>query len=282
MSRLEGSDNPRRGVPLWPQGAILLAFALCVLLVSLLSRHHSKPPARAPAVPIVTRPLKPSEAAAVLGAKPAPPPESQWHPPHVVKVWLTSYRGRTYRVTQIPRCAHVETVIAYNPRGETLRQAKARLGGMAASTGSFHNPRSMALADFLQSGGRIVSPARTGRPFVAIDRAGGIRISGDYSVVKGKPEASALALGQRLVPLMTDGFSKAFMNRVTDRMAVGLNRNFIFIVQGKTSIWRLSEYLRKQLPVTSAINCDGGHVVRGKGPVHLVFRWRRVSDRTPK
>lgn len=173
----------------------------------------------------------------------------------------------------------METLITYDPRGETLREAMKRLGGVAASTGSFHNPKSMVLADFLQRKGTIMCPARTGRCFVAVDHNGALDISGDYKAVKGDAKFSAIALGQRLVPLMQDKFSLAFMNQVTDRMAVGLNKNFIFIVQGKTSIWRLSEFMQTELPVSTAINCDGGHVVRGKGPVHLVFRWRQEQQR---
>jgi hypothetical protein len=84
-----------------------------------------------------------------------------------------------------------------------------------------------------------------------------------------------MALGQRLIPLQRDGFSLAFMNRVTDRMAIGVNDYFIFIVQGKSSIWRLADFMRRKLPCKTAINSDGGHVVRGKAPVHIVFRWKQ-------
>ncbi len=276
-TRPKNSANHRRVLAM--SGIIILVAGVLILAADIWMSRQAKvetPDGDRPTAPKpFSRLLKPAEAAAVLGAEPPAPKQTSWHPPHVVKVWLTNYRGHTYRITQIPRCEHVETVIAYNPSGETLQQAKKRLGGMAASTGSFHNPKSMALADFLQSKGSIVSPARTGRAFVAIDKHGGVDISGDYEKVKADPGASAIALGQRLVPLARDGFTVAFMNRITDRMAVGLNTNYIFIVQSKTSIWRLSEFLRTQLPVTTAINCDGGHVVRGKGPVHLVFRWRK-------
>ena len=172
----------------------------------------------------------------------------------------------------------MEALISYNPQGETIREAKNCLGGIAASTGSFHNPKSMVLADFLQRKGTIMCPARTGRCFVAVDGIGALSISGDYNTIKGDPKFSAIALGQRLVPLMQDGFSTAFMNKVTDRMAVGLNKSFIFIVQGKSSVWRLSQFMQTKLPITTAINCDGGHVVRGKGPVHIVFRWKKFGD----
>ena len=39
------------------------------------------------------------------------------HPRHMVKVWLTTYRGRTFRVIQLPRCEHMEAVLAYNALG---------------------------------------------------------------------------------------------------------------------------------------------------------------------
>lgn len=254
-------------------GALSVLLLLTAALCWLSAAKPEKKPVRRVQRPVI-RSLTPPEAAAVLGGRKAPDPQPDWHPPHVVKVWLTTYRGATYRVTQLPRCRHLETLISYDPRGQTLKQAKARLGGIAASTGSFHNPQSMALADFLQQKGAIMCPARTGRCFVAVDRSGALGISGDYEAVKHDPRYSAIALGQRLVPLMRDGFTLGFMNRVTDRMAVGLNTNFIFIVQGRSSIWRLSEFMSTQLPVTSAINCDGGHVVRGRGPVHIVFRWK--------
>lgn len=266
-----------------PYRVLALAAVVVILGLALAGTIHwaargvDKPP-----VPnvnkVLTRKLLPSETAAVLGASETPKRKGRWHPPHIVKVWLTTFRGRTYRVIQLPRCEHLETLISYNPRGETLREAKNRLGGIAASTGSFHNPKSMALADFLQRKGSIMCPATTGRCFVAVDGDGAMRISGDYNAVRGDPMSSAIALGQRLVPLMRDGFSVAFMNKVTDRMAIGLNRNFIFIVQGKSSIWRLSQFLETQLPIRTAINCDGGHVVRGKGPAHLVFRWKNNGN----
>jgi hypothetical protein len=258
--------------------AALVAVLLSATAIYRLSQARRDKPQPHDALRPMTRSLLPSEATAILGGKGVPGPTPEWHPPHVLKVWLTTFRGQTYRVTQLPRCEHLETLISYDPRGQTLRQAQARLGGIAASTGSFHHPESMVLADFMQQKGAIMCPARTGRCFVAVDRTGAVSISGDYETIKGDPRYSAIALGQRLVPLMRDGFSLAFMNKVTDRMAVGLNQNFIFIVQGKSSIWRLSEFMATELPVSSAINCDGGHVVRGKGPVHIVFRWRRQSN----
>lgn len=107
-----------------------------------------------------------------------------------------------------------------------------------------------------------------------MDGIDALSISGDYDMAKGDPWFRAIALGQRLVPMMQDGFLTAFTNKITDRMAIGLNRNFIFIVQGE--VQHLSAVLvhADQLPVSTAINCDGGHVVHGKGPVHLVFRWQ--------
>lgn len=207
-------------------------------------------------------------------AKTALPERHTWHPPHVAKVWMATHKGRTFRITQLPRCEHLETVIAYNPRGETLRQARSRLDGAAACTGSFHHPKTFALADFLQLRGCVFAAPKTGRWFLAARDDGKLAISQDYAKVAGKPDTSALALGQLLVPLMKDGFSTAFMNKVTDRMAIGLNGNFIFIVQGKSDIWSLAHFMQSELPCRIAINSDGGHVVRGKAPVHVVFRWK--------
>lgn len=197
-----------------------------------------------------------------------------WHPPHVVKVWTTSHKGRIFRVTQLPRCEHLEMKIAYTPQGETVKQAQRRLGGVAAMSGSFHHPQTYSLADFLQRNGSVLSAARTGRHYLAANTDGSLSISGDYTSIKGKPDISALALGQRLVPLRRDGFSLAFMNKVTDRMAVGMNNNFLFIVQGKSDIWKLAHFMEHKLPVNVAVNSDGGHVVRGVAPVHVVFRWK--------
>jgi len=70
------------------------------------------------------------------------------------------------------------------------------------------------------------------------------------------------------------------MNRVTDRMALGLSHDYIFIVQGKSDIWRLADFMQEKLPCDVAVNSDGGHVVRGRAPVHIVFRWRETPAET--
>jgi len=260
---------------------VLWASTLLILLTCILVAASSGPGA----APKKAAPDRTRSAAPTRGAQPALektlvyPYEVEspagTHPKHVVKVWLTTYRGRTFRVTQLPRCEHLEAVIAYNPKGETLQQAKQRLGGVAASTGSFHNPKTMGLVDFLQEKGNVISGASTGRWFLAVLENGDLNISDNYLLLKGKSGVSAIALGQRLVPLRQDGFSKAFMNAVTDRMALGLSTDYIFIVQGKSDIWRLADFMEKKLPVKIALNADGGHVVRGRAPVHIVFRWRQ-------
>ncbi|MGC8862973.1 MAG: hypothetical protein ACP5R5_09405 [Armatimonadota bacterium] len=235
------------------------------------------PPLSEPPRP-VHKVLSWEQTGALFGNKSPKIAASRWHPPHMVKVWMARHKGRTFRVIQLPRCEHLETVITYDPSGETLARAKRRIGGVAALTGSYHHPQTMALADFLQRDGCVLAAARTGRCLVAIDQNGTLDISPEYSGIKGASGVSALALGQRLVPFVPDGFSTAFMNRVTDRMAIGVNKNFIFIVQGKSDIWRLAHFFRTKLPVRTAINSDGGHVVRGKAPVHIVFRWRKVAS----
>lgn len=255
-------------------GAVTSALSLALAACLLAPTADAVEPTRSQAGQATSQILKPAEAAAAIGAPKQVASANAWHPPHRVKVWLTTHKGRTFRVTQLPRCEHVETLITHNPRGETLAGAKNRAGGFAACTGSFHHPRSMALADFVQKEGSILSAARTGRSFVAVQENGVMDISCDYALFKGKPGVSALALGQRLIPLQRDGFSVAFMNRVTDRMAIGVNDHFIFIVQGKSDIWRLAHFMKNKLPCKTAVNSDGGHVVRGKAPVHLVFRWK--------
>lgn len=187
--------------------------------------------------------------------------------------------GRTFRVIQLPRCEHMEAVIAHNPRGETKEEAKLRLGGAAVCTGAFHHPGSMTLADFLQIDGNIVAHARTGRPFLAISKSGELEIADDYMRVKWDPHYDVITLGQRLVPLRRDGFSLRFMNRVTDRMALGLTDTNIYIVAGRSDIWRLAHFMRNYLHCDQAINADGGHVVRGRSPVHIVFRWREAPPK---
>ena len=202
------------------------------------------------------------------------PVKRPWHPPHVIKSWTNRHKGKTFRVVQLPRCKHLETLITYNPYGETFKQAKRRTMGAAVMSGSFHNSQSYALADFLQRDGRVLSPAKTGRYFLAILPDGSIDLTNDYSKYKHKKATSAMAMGQRLVPLMRDGFSLTFMNEQTDRMAIAVNKNFIFIIQGHSDIWRLSDFIEKKLPVKIAVNSDGGHVIRGKAPIHVVFRWK--------
>ncbi len=219
------------------------------------------------------RPLPPPKVA--LYRSEAEPP-SKHHPKHVIKVWLTTYKGRTFRITQLPRCEHMEAVIAHEPSGETMQQAKKRFGGVAAMTGSFHDPRTMVLVDYLQRKGRVSSDVTTGRWFLAITWGQVSDISDNYMLVRGKSGVSVIALGQRLVPLHRDHFSLQFMNKVTDRMALGLSRNYIFIVQGKSDIWRLAHFMQHKLPVKVALNSDGGHTVYGKAPVHIVFRWRSM------
>ncbi len=200
--------------------------------------------------------------------------KENYSPPNILKVWLTDYKGRTYRVVQLPRSPSIETIITYHPQGETLEQAKTRMGGCAVMTGSFHHPRSMALADFLQRDGRVLSALKTKRPYLAIYPDGRLAIATDYTLIRRVPGVSALALGQSLVPLGYDGFSRAFMARHTDRCAIGMNEYFIFLVFGKSDIWTLAEFMGRVLPCDIAVNSDGGHVVRGRAPVHVVFRWK--------
>ncbi len=251
---------------------IVILWCVCLLgVVAMLSVRLSRGRRPAAKTTGVLRPMVLSE------PEVCPPPK--WRPPNVLKVWTTRYRGKVFRVTQLPRSDSIETLITYDLSGETIARAKKRVGGVAAIPGSFHHPKSLNLADFLQRQGRMLVGARTGRFFLAIECDGRVTVSNEYSRVKRSPGISALALGQRLLPLKRDKFSLAFMNQQTDRIALAMNSNYMFIVQGKSDIWKLAQFIRVQLPATSAINCDGGHVVRGKAPVHVVFRWRKGATK---
>jgi len=210
-----------------------------------------------------------------VAIEPSNPQRDHDHPPHGVKVWIARYKGRTFRVTQLPRCEHLETIFTYYPAGETLARARKRMGGIAGMSGSFHNPQSMYLADFLQRDGTVLRAATTGRAMAVVWPSGILDITRNYTKVVRVPAVHAMALGQQLFPFTYDGFSKAFMNQVTDRMSIGINQRFIYIVQGKSDIWRLAAFYRDEIPVRIAVNSDGGHVVRGRAPVHIVFRWKQ-------
>ena len=132
-------------------------------------------------------------------------------------------------------------------------------------TGSYHHPQSMALADFFQKEGRVLSARSTSRGILTSSNNQVADILDD--IVRGEG-VHALALGSRLVPFQLDGFSVAFANQQTDRMAIGLTKGYIFIVQGVSDLWRLSRFMRDGLGASQAINADGGHVVKGRGPVH--------------
>ncbi len=200
-----------------------------------------------------------------------------YHPPHVVKVWMVEHRGRVFRCIQLPRCEHLEVILSLDWKGQTLEEAKRRHGGIAACTDGFVHSRNLTPADFLQTGGRRLSRAVTGRWMLVIHDGGAMDIHGNYFLVKGREGVTAAALGQRLVPLAYDGFSKAFMNRVTDRMGIGLTNHHIFIAAGRSDIWRFSKLFSEVLNCKVAINTDGGHVVRGRSSTHIVFRWKTAQ-----
>lgn len=264
LLQLKGFQNMKLSSVMKHESA-LLGFAAGVMLLL----AAAEPLSRGVLPPRSEKPPK----AEIYQSQPIPPPV-QYHPPHIVKVWITEYRGKAYRTIQLPRCEHLEAVLTYEPSGETLRQAQERMGGVAASTAGFCHPTSYSLADFIQRQGRQLTNARTGRWMFVIFEDGSTDLSGNYMLIKKKAGVTAIALGQRLVPLERDGFSRSFMNRHTDRMAIGMRKHFIYIVSGKSDIWTLSRFMDEVLECKVAINCDGGHIVRGKSPTHIVFRWR--------
>jgi hypothetical protein len=246
------------------RGAVVAGVTL--VLVALPQRLAFEPPLPPPPPP----PPPPAEVVIPL---PDPPPKRTWHPRHQVKVWMAKYKGRIFRTVQIPRCEHVEMIVTYRPApGETCRQVKERTGAIVAMTGSYHHPQTMVLADYFQHNGRVLMGRRTERGILTSDEGQVADILDE--IVRGH-EVNAVALGSRLVPFKLDGFSRAFANQQTDRMAVGLTKGYIFVVQGNSDLWRLAAFFREALGCSKAINADGGHVVKGRGPVHIAFRWRK-------
>lgn len=197
------------------------------------------------------------------------------HPRHQMVVWTTKYKGVIFRVIKLPRCEHLETIITYFPSGETKEQAKKRLEGNAVSTACFYNRQTLKPVDFFRRYGQEIIGKEKGRKVLLILENGHLEITGDYDYVRQKPNADAIALGQQLVPFCYDDFSIRFANLETDRMALDFSKNYLYIIQGRTNLWRLSKFIKEKLYCDTAINTDGGHAVKGKSPFHLVFRWKK-------
>lgn len=261
-----GKKRPRRWLKM---GVVTLAASLVLTLSPCRMGVEPPPPPPKP---------KPKPVEVVI-PMPDPPPKRKWHPRHQSKTWITRYRGRIFRTTQLPRCEHVEMLVTYHPApGATRAQVRERTGAIVVSTGSYHHPQTMALADFLQRDGRVLMGRRTRRGILTTDASNVADILDE--IVRGN-EISSLALGSRLVPFKLDGFSPAFANKQTDRMAIGLTKGYIFVVQGVSDLWRLGSFFEEVLGCSKAINGDGGHVVKGRGPVHIAFRWRKTPPKEP-
>ena len=206
------------------------------------------------------------------------------HPKHIVKVWTTTYRytnptthktrKKIFRVTMLPRCEHIEVFPTFMPTGETKEKAMKRLNGVAVCTSAYYNPANYRAVDFFRRDGKIIVGCEVGRSCLAIHPSGYIDISNDYNFIKSNNNIDAVALGQMLNPFKYDGFSKSFAGRVTDRMGIGLTENNIYIVQSCTDLYLMSKFFINVLQCDKAINTDGGHVVKGISPYHLVFRWK--------
>lgn len=203
------------------------------------------------------------------------------HPKHEVKVWLTKFRGFTFSVIQLPRCNHVEVIPTYEPAGETKEAAKKRLGGFAVCSGNFYDCKTNCPVDYFRRGGNVIKGREVGRFFLAIHPDRQIKLSHDYQWLKANPNINAVALGQVLKPFQLDGFSLEFQNQPKDRMGLGFTSAYIYIVQGKTDVWTFAAFFDKVLKCNEAINTDGGHVVRGKSPFHVVFRWFKKPAKIP-
>ena len=200
------------------------------------------------------------------------------HPRHQVVCWTTKYKGTTFRVIKFPHCRHVETIISDNPPGETVRHAKKRWHGFAASTACFYNTKTLLPVDFFRRNGKIKVGREVGRRILAISKVEPLKIQNSLDFLRSKLTSDALALGSLVKPFSLDGFSIAFANINTDRMSLALSPKYLYIVQAKTNLWKMSQFTKERLPCNAAINTDGGHAVKGKSPYHLVFRWKNRSS----
>lgn len=203
--------------------------------------------------------------------------EQDDHPKHQMTVWTTRYKKTVFRVIKLPRCEHLEIVFTYCLPGETKEQAKKRLNGVTACTGCFYNPAELRPVDFFRRNGQKIVGKEQGRCFLATFPDGRIELSKDYRLLENQ-EIDALALGQMLVPFSYDGFNDYFANIQTDRMALGFSKKHLYIIQGKTSLWKLTKFIQEKLYCDLAINTDGGHAVKGYSPFHLVFRWQKANS----
>jgi len=248
---------------------------VCVSLLMLTSSCRQKvtPPTPSPATYV-----KPPAIKTTKVELPQPEKKPKKHPSHKVVVWTTEYRDRTFRVIKLPRCEHIQTIITYNPAGETKEEAKERVGGIAVCSASFYDPKTMKPVDFFRSEGTEIVGRQVGRWFLAIFPDGQLEITNDYDMLRADPAIDAVALGQRLVPFHHDGFTTEFANRVTDRMALGFSRERIYIVQGNSDLWVMGEFMDEVLYCDIAINTDGGHSVKGISPFHLVFKWKEPTE----
>lgn len=203
--------------------------------------------------------------------------KTRHHPKHVMKVWTTTFvynHKHIYRVIMLPRCEHIEVIPTFLPIGETKEHAKKRLKGIAVCTSGYYNPANYRAVDYFRRDGVIIVGREVGRSFLAIYPDGRLDISRDYSWLKSNIDINAVALGPNLNPFQYQGFKLNFSTRMTDRMAIGLTDNNVFIVQGCSDLKALSEFMKYVLHCQKAINTDGGHVVKGLSPYHLVFRWK--------
>lgn len=206
----------------------------------------------------------------------AAPSQEKPHPKHEVTEDIFKFQKRTLHVVTLPRCEHLDVFFTNNPRGETVQQAKLRIKGIAASTGCYYHTGTYKAVDLLRRDGVKLSDRNAGRYFLIILPSGELLISNNSKLLELYPDADAVALGQILVPFSFDGFSVRFANKITQRMALGFTKDRVYIVSGKSNLWTLSKFMKEKLNCDIAINCDGGHTVRGHSPFHLVFRWKNL------
>ena len=194
---------------------------------------------------------------------PDPPPERKWHPRHQSKTWLTKYRGRIFRTTQLPRCEHVEMLVTYHPApGVTRAQVKQRTGAIVVCTGSYHHPQTMALADYLQRDGRVLMARRTQRFMLTSDTTKVVDILDE--IIRGNEVSACPA--SRLCRLLMVSRSRSPTGRPTAWQSA--SPKAIFVVQGLRPV-------APRLEVSAAYDQRRWRAWPRSRLVHIAFRWRK-------
>ncbi len=202
------------------------------------------------------------------------------HPSHEVLVSVVRYQHRIFHVVRLPRCEHLEAVITNEPSGETLAQAKQRMGGVA----SIPAPSMTPTASLSPISSSATAPSNPAPPPAAGCSSSPPTASSTSPATtrstKASPASPRWPWASASSPSTATASTTSCMKRRTERMAIGLTKEDIYLVEANTDIPRLAAFMKNKLKVEIALNSDGGHVVHGNAPVHLIFRWRRSPSHT--